>query len=60
VTARTRHPPRHLRAAETPEYTAEERTIGLACLVFLQTYKALFKVDPDAGAWLSEVFTPEQ
>ncbi len=53
-------PARHLRAADAPEYTEEERKVGLARLVFLQAYQALFKADPDAGAWLGEVFTAEE
>jgi hypothetical protein len=53
-------PGRRLRAVGAPEYTEEERKIGLARLAFLQTYQVLFKVDPDASAWLSEVFTSEE
>jgi hypothetical protein len=53
-------PGRHLRVADAPEYTEEERKIGLARLVFLQAYQALFKVDPDAGEWLTELFTVEE
>jgi hypothetical protein len=53
-------PGRHLRAAEAPEYTPEERRIAAFRIGYLQALAALQENDPGALDFLNEVFAAGQ